>query len=156
MPNVGKAGIMYWIFYLQQDMKLNHFRINKCQILMALSCTKTLQFRNWGSIFCQYIIIQIWTNRCTKTDHSTYSTFVGRLGKKLLMKLNIFGAHEPGQNLQNFSNHQPHDCLLNRLFRRGSKKTPKFRVTGLCAGNSLVTGEIPAQMASNAKNVSIW
>ena len=32
------------------------------------------------------------------------------------------------------SNHQPHDCLLNRLFRRRSKKTSKLRVTGLCAG----------------------
>ena len=54
------------------------------------------------------------------------------------------------------SNHQPHDCLLNRLFRRWSKKTSKLRVTGLCAGNSLGTGEFPAQMASNAENVSIW
>ena len=54
------------------------------------------------------------------------------------------------------SNHQPHDCLLNRLFRRRSKKTSKLRVTGLCAGNSPVTGEFPAQMASNAENVSIW
>ena len=34
------------------------------------------------------------------------------------------------------SNHQPHDCLLNRLFRRRSKKPSKLRVTGLCAGNS--------------------
>ena len=34
------------------------------------------------------------------------------------------------------SNHQPHDYLLNRLFRRRSKKTLKLRVTGLCAGNS--------------------
>ena len=54
------------------------------------------------------------------------------------------------------SNHQPHDCLLNRLFRRRSKKTPKLRVTGLCVGNSPGTGELPAQMASNAENVSIW
>ena len=54
------------------------------------------------------------------------------------------------------SNHQPHDCLLNRLFGRISKKTPKLRVTGLCAGNSPWTGEFPAQMASNAENVSIW
>ena len=37
---------------------------------------------------------------------------------------------------------------------RRSKKTPKFRVTGL--GNSPVTGEFPAQRASNAENVSIW
>ena len=34
------------------------------------------------------------------------------------------------------SNHQPHGCLLSRLFRRRSKKTSKLRVTGLCVGNS--------------------
>ena len=54
------------------------------------------------------------------------------------------------------SNHQPHHGLLSRLFRRKLKKTSKVRVTGLCAGNSPVTGEFPAQMASNAENVSIW
>ena len=30
--------------------------------------------------------------------------------------------------------HQLHDCLLNFLFRRRSKKTSKLRVTGLCVG----------------------
>ena len=54
------------------------------------------------------------------------------------------------------SNHQPHGCWLNRLFRRKSKKTSKLRFTGLCAGNSPGTGEFPAQMASYAENVSIW
>ena len=54
------------------------------------------------------------------------------------------------------SNHQPHHCLLNRVFRRRSKKTSKLCVTGLCGGNSPGTGEFPAQMASNAENVSIW
>ena len=29
-------------------------------------------------------------------------------------------------------NHQRFDCLLNRVFRRRSKKTSKLRVTGLC------------------------
>ena len=38
----------------------------------------------------------------------------------------------------------------------GAKKTSKLRVTGLCEGNSPVTGEFPAQTASNAVNVSIW
>ena len=37
-----------------------------------------------------------------------------------------------------------------------SKKTSKLRATGLCVGNSPVTGEFPAQMASNMENVSIW
>ena len=53
-------------------------------------------------------------------------------------------------------NHQPDDCLLNRLFRRKSKKTSKFHVNGLCVGDSPVTGEFPVQMASNAETVSIW
>ena len=37
-----------------------------------------------------------------------------------------------------------------------SKKTSKLCVTGLCEGNSPVTGEFLAQRASNAENVSIW
>ena len=49
------------------------------------------------------------------------------------------------------SNHRRLDGLLNRLFGRRSKKTPKPRVTGLCEGNSPVTGELPSQKASNAK-----
>ena len=44
------------------------------------------------------------------------------------------------------SNHHPCDYVLNRLFKRRSKKTSK-----LC-----VPGEFPAQMASNVENVSIW
>ena len=53
------------------------------------------------------------------------------------------------------SHHQPHDCLRKRLFRRRSKKTSKLRVSGLCVGNSPVTGELSAQMAINTENVSI-
>ena len=48
------------------------------------------------------------------------------------------------------SNHQPHHCLLNGLFRRRSKKHQ------CSASLAFVTGEFPAQMASNAENVSIW
>ena len=54
------------------------------------------------------------------------------------------------------SSHQPHNCLLNCVFRRRIKKTSKLRITGLCEGNSPVTGEFPTQRASNAENDSIW
>ena len=54
------------------------------------------------------------------------------------------------------SNHQPHDCLLNRLFRRRSMKTPKLRITCLCVGNSPVIGEFAAQMARYGEKLSIW
>ena len=48
------------------------------------------------------------------------------------------------------SNHQPHECLLNRLFKAHMKqniKAPRH-------WPSPVTGEFPAQRASTAENVS--
>ena len=54
------------------------------------------------------------------------------------------------------SNHQPRECLLNRLFRRRPKKTSKLHVTGLCERNSPVGGEFPTQRPSYVENVSIW
>ena len=75
--------------------------------------------------------------------------------------LHISQNHVPLQWRHNdhdvVSKHQLHDCLLNRLFKAQIKETSKLRViTGLCAGNSPLTAEFPAQMASNAENVSIW
>ena len=54
------------------------------------------------------------------------------------------------------SNQRRLDYLFNRLFRHRAKKPLKPRVTGICAGNSPVTGEFPALKVSNAENVSIW
>ena len=51
------------------------------------------------------------------------------------------------------SNHWRLNCLPNRLFRRRSKKTSKLRFTGLCEGNSPVTGGFPAQRTSDAEKV---
>ena len=46
--------------------------------------------------------------------------------------------------------------VYSTVYSDRSKKTSKLRVTGLCVGNSPGTGEFPAQMASNAENVSNW
>ena len=57
------------------------------------------------------------------------------------------------------SNHQPHDCLLNRLFRRGSKKTSKLRVTGLCEGwpvNSPHKGPVTWKMFPFDDVIMFW
>ena len=75
---------------------------------------------------------------------------------KLLRFLDIHSLLWRHNGRDGVSNHQLHGCLLKRSFRPRSKKASKLRVTGLCAGNSPVTGEFPAQMASNAENVSIW
>ena len=80
------------------------------------------------------------------------------IGLKLLhwIALTKTPLHWRHNDHDSVSNHQPHHCLLSRLFGRRSKKTSKLRVAGLCAGNSPGIGEFPAQMASNAENVSIW
>ena len=98
---------------------------------------------NCTNIKCYQGINNYWhTKAWTKL-----STFCRRMLQTLQWRHN---GHD------SVSNHQPYDCLLNRLFRRRSKKPSMLCVTGLCAGNSPGTGEFPAQMASNAKNVSIW
>ena len=46
--------------------------------------------------------------------------------------------------------------VFSTAYSGRSNLTSKFRVTEVCEVNSPVTGECPAQQASNAKNVSIW
>ena len=82
-----------------------------------------------------------------------YSSFSTKITMMCLINNTLQWHHNESDCL---SNHQPNDCLLNRLFRHRWKKTSELHVTGLCAGNSTVTSEFPAQRASNAKNVSIW
>ena len=50
----------------------------------------------------------------------------------------IQGQHYSDIRRDVVSNHQRLDCLLSNLLRCRSKKTSKFRVTGLCEGNSPV------------------
>ena len=46
--------------------------------------------------------------------------------------------------------------FYSTVYSGADEKISMLRVTGLCAGNSPVTGESPTQMASNTENVSIW
>ena len=101
-----------------------------------------------GILFCNIVILRHWA---LWSFSPVWNDSV--LGTVLLT---IFTLHWRHHDHGGVSNHQPHGCLLNRLFRCRSKKTAKLRVTGLCVGNSPVTGEFPAQMASYAENVSIW
>ena len=52
------------------------------------------------------------------------------------------------------SNHQPRDCLLNRLFKVQIKENIKAPRHWPLWGE--FTGVFPAQRASNVENVSIW
>ena len=112
-----------------------------------------------------YAWINDWVNNREAGDlrrqHGHYDVIVMRLHRDYMdsRMFDVVSVKQPQwrhNGRDSASNHQSSHCLLNSLFKRRSKKTPKLRVTGLCAGNSPVTGEFLAQMASNADNVSIW
>ena len=66
--------------------------------------------------------------------------FIGPLGRKCSPLQWRRNEHD------GVSNHRCYDRLFKSLFRYRSKKISKLRVTGLCEGNSPVTGEFPAQL----------
>ena len=128
-----------------------------------------MRFTNWNRLrkhwnhICLFIICLCWDGKVIR-DHSEYG--LDQWDKALHINASHWLSPYPGWTLitlpwrhnerDGVSNHQAHDCLLNRLFRRRSKKKSKLRVTGLCEGNSPVTGEFPTQRACNMENVSIW
>ena len=95
----------------------------------------------------------IWPNEETVHWRIYVSPGINNLIQKVRNSIALLWRHNGRGSV---SNHQPHDCLLNRSCRCKSKKTSKIRVTGLCAWNSPVIGEFHAQKTSNAENVSIW
>ena len=113
--------------------------------------------RSWNNgMRCMYFYILIDSD-VTRAPWRTQSPQTLRLVKLENSAMESAGALRWRHNeLDGVSDHQPYHCLLKRLIRRRSKKTPKLRITGLCVGNSPVPGELLAQMASNAENVSIW
>ena len=95
---------------------------------------------------CVYYIVR---NNNLSMAEATWNPTYGKRGCPSAAVFIIWGTHffEALTNAQtfidwpllwrhngsdDFSDHQPHDCLLNRSFRRRSKKTSKIRVTGLC------------------------
>ena len=123
----------YTIWLLRHIYKLNNEEIHEHKSMCVNSISRHRFVLLQPYIVC---VLNIAVNLTTQYN-ATYSTW----------------RHNERDD---FSNHQPHHCLLNRLFRRWSKKTSKLRVTALFAGKSPGTGEFPAQMASNAEKVFIW
>ena len=110
------------------------------------------KMRSFQSLFADNVTLTIQNKRLSKIDTPciTENWLITLL---IMVTITLRWRHNEHDGV---SNHQTLDCLLMCLFRRRSKKTSKFRVTGFCEGNSPVTGEFPAQRVSNAENVFIW
>ena len=103
---------------------------------------------HYSFIWCEGLHY-IWVSIYTAVWCSLCLIFGYRVSNMNSRKLNPYNLLQWRHNeLDGVSNHQPHDCLLNSLFRRRSKTTSKLRVTGLCTGISPLTGAFPAQRAS--------
>ena len=141
-------GLISWMtrekVWLILSVKDWHYISDKCK---HSAFKKSVPKRQWK--------ISLTTNVYTCLLRGCASVLPGPVWRKrhITLLMTLQWRHNERDSV---SNHQPHDCLLNRLYGRRLKKTSKHRVTGLCAGNSPGTSEFPAQMASNAENVSIW
>ena len=95
----------------------------------------------------KYTVHTMWSFD-TKFTHIYGCPSVSQVTLKRLSKL-LQWRYNEGDGV---SSHRCLGYLLNRLFRRGSKKGLNFRH---CEKNPPVTGGFPSQRASNAENVSI-
>ena len=158
-PGLKNSGQMFW-WDKNMSHQLNDLcKVNDMKIQIILGHYMYVKFRN--KIRLIQCIQQQLTMAFVYRPRPVCTT--GTNSRPTLLMLCMFCWVNRPYALQwrhngrgGVSNHQPHDCLLNRLFKRRSKKTSKPRFTGLCARNSPVTGEFPAQMASHAENVSMW
>ena len=105
-----------------------------------------IKILNRAVYLCEFNGFQTNQPYCGSNDNNSTGVSLSEILFSFMLKKSILSA----------MHHQLHDCLLNRLFRRRSNKTSKLRVIGLCAGNSPVTSEFPAQMASNEESFFIW
>ena len=108
----------------------------------------------WDEItlaICKLLRLQHWS--CEWINHFIPHFIYIYISTHILRPQSLQWRHNKHDGV---SNRQPHDSLLNHLFRPRSKKTSKLRVTGLCAGNSPVTVKFPTQRANNAENVPYY
>ena len=108
----------------------------KCYNICGLLCRKQVsgsgirnynpQYR-WDVISCPCTWYLLLAHKSSYEHMPLFPKWIGLIG---------YSLHWRHNDHDGVSNHQPHGCLLNRLFGRRSKKTSKLRVTGLCAGNS--------------------
>ena len=114
-------------------------------VFFDLRLNKRLSKQSWGwwceTPWCHYDVTVL-----------SLVALVASLSTDIIQQMPLQSRHNECDGV---SNHRRFHRLLNCWFRCRQKKS-KLRVTGLCAGNSPVTGEFPIQKASNAENVSIW
>ena len=121
-----------------------------------MGCSYQIKMKKPITSYISYYDLEVFPRTMTRTKYITIHLYGWCQTQAVLSGNKSYPLQTRHNGGDGVTDHQPHHCLLNRLFRHRSKKTSKLRVSGLCAGNSPMGVEFPAQRASNAKNVSIW
>ena len=136
LPQVRESGtqndFITWQLHLGVSFHLcSHTLRNKAILIITL-----LGYRHQLiSILCTPVDSKLYilrlSHRWFAKINSIYSIHCrGMLQYKTLFRKDISPSLQWRHNgRDNVSNHQPHDCLLSRLFRHRSKKTSKFRAS---------------------------
>ena len=106
------------------------YHVHIWQVLPQLSCGDTCQIRMWCKQSNRYF---------DRNETFAY----GEINERSFSNPHPRPLQWRHNERHGVSNYRPLDGLLNSLFRHRSKNTSKIRVTGLCEGNSPVTGEFP-------------
>ena len=156
---VGYHNTHSWYEYLRLWQSHSNVNEQPCTILASSAGTKNINIeRAW------YMVIQMFWKllRLSRSAREQYecTTFILLTtsrphGMETLSELLSLRVGNPPVTLQwrhnghdSVWNHQPHECLLNRLLRRRSKKTSKLRITGLSPVNSPHKAPVTQKMFS--------
>ena len=100
-----------------------------------------------------------WPNCCTKHNFDIWYSSSRKKYNKLIsgFRTSLESLQWRHNERDDVSNHQPHNCLLNHLFRHRSNKTSKpprhWPLCGEFTGHRWIPS---TQRASNAENVFLW
>ena len=103
-----------------------------CQfsIMLACKCIHGFHAINWNNSTQHLLVLMMWRQSFDAYLILTY-IFIHKWHFPCVYIWSLQWRHNDHNCV---SNHQPYDCLLNRLFRCRWKETSNLLVTGLCAG----------------------
>ena len=117
-------------------------------LLQAFDAYQIKLLHKYIKLFTQIQTVEIISNCPNRNNQLIHSQFYHNEFYMLYQQIKLYYLYQTARTISHHlplqwrhnehdsvSNHQPHDCLLNRLFGRRSKKTSKLRVTDLCMEN---------------------
>ena len=129
-------------YVISQEIEMYNIRHGKRKICSHLGDSMCMEYTCWKM---EFVTLIYWSCHCNNQSKKElriffnrqwyphcYHSIVMQSQENSVCLICLCTLHWRHNGRDSVSNHQPHNCLLNRLFRRRSKKTSQLPVTGLC------------------------